>query len=259
MKFVNYFEEKLIATVTLNRPEVRNAFNPAMIKEIKEIFLKLSTRHDLRAIIFKGEGKIFCAGGDLHWMKDMVRYTVDQNKEDANKLFEMYEAILHCPVPIVGVAQGAAFGGALGLLACCDYVISEEKTQFCFSEVKLGIAPAVISAFVFKKCTLGQVGPYMLTGQIFSAKSANLMGLVHDVADDESLPDRIETTIGWLREVGPEAVRSTKTLIHSLSSLNWGEVKEETSEVIAERRVSAEGQEGLKSFLEKRKPSWRDL
>jgi methylglutaconyl-CoA hydratase len=257
MKYIKLTEEKFIVTVTLSRVEVRNAFNPEMIAEIKDVFTTLSKRADVRAIVLKGEGKVFCAGGDLSWMQDMVKYSFEQNKEDAHKLFEMFEAIDNCHTPIIGVIHGAAFGGALGLVACCDYVIAEEKTQFCFSEVKLGIAPAVISAFVLKKTTLGHIGHLMLTGQVFDSAMAKFAGLVHEIADEESLPDRVEVALGWMREVGPEAARATKSLIHQVRNLSWAEVKDETSETISERRVSAEGQEGLKSFLEKRKPSWR--
>ena len=174
MKFLKYHEEKSIAFVTLNRPELRNAFNVEMIAEIKDAFVRLSTRQDLRAIVLSGEGKSFCAGGDLNWMKDMVNYSMEQNREDAHQLFEMFESILHCHIPVIGMVHGSAFGGALGLVACCDYVIAEEKTQYCFSEVKLGLAPAVISAFVQKKCTLGHVGHFMLSGQVFSSKEAQL-------------------------------------------------------------------------------------
>jgi len=258
MSFLKLTEEKSIAFVSLNRPDLRNAFNPEMIQEIKDTFKSLSTRQDLHAIVLKGEGKSFCAGGDLNWMKDMVKYSVEENKEDACRLFEMYESIYHCHVPIIGVVHGAAFGGALGLLACCDYVICEDKVQFCFSEVKLGIVPAVISAFVLKKCSLGKIGHLMLTAQVFGAKEAKSAGLAHEICDEESLPDRVEVALGWMREVGPEAIRATKSLIHRLPELNWAEAKEESAETIAERRVSLEGQEGLKSFLEKRKPSWRN-
>ncbi len=257
MKFVQLTEEKSIAFVSLNRPELRNAFNPEMIAEIQGTFKQLSTRQDLRAIVLKGEGKAFCAGGDLNWMKDMVKYTSEENKEDANRLFEMFEAIYHCHVPVIGVVHGAVFGGALGLVACCDYVICEDKTQFCFSEVKLGIAPAVISAFVLKKCSLGKIGHLMLTAQVFTAKEAKSAGLAHEICDEEALQDRVEVALSWMREVGPEAIRATKSLIHRLPDLEWIQAKEESAETISERRVSAEGQEGLKSFLEKRKPKWR--
>jgi methylglutaconyl-CoA hydratase len=256
MNFVQLTEEKSIAFVSLSRPEVRNAFNPKMITEIRDTFIHLSHRQDLRAIVFRGEGKVFCAGGDLGWMKDMINYSPEENKQDANQLFEMFESIYNCHVPVIGIVHGAAFGGALGLVACCDYVISEEKTQFCFSEVKLGLAPAVISAFVLKKCSMGHIGHLMLTGQVFTATEAKFSGLVHEICDEEALPDRLEVALGWMHQVGPEAVRATKSLVHRIPELSWEDAKDEAAETISERRVSAEGQEGLRSFLEKRKCSW---
>jgi methylglutaconyl-CoA hydratase len=256
MNFVKCNEEKSIAFVSLARPEMRNAFNPEMISEIRKTFIDLSHRQDLRAIVFRGEGKAFCAGGDLGWMKDMVNYSTEKNKEDANQLFEMFEAIYNCHVPVIGVVHGAAFGGALGLVACCDYVLCEEKSQFCFSEVKLGLVPAVISAFVLKKCSMGHIGHLMLTGQVFMATEAKFSGLVHEICDEESLPDRLEVALSWMHGVGPEAIRATKSLVHRIGNLSWEDAKDEAAETISERRVSPEGQEGLRSFLEKRKPSW---
>ena len=257
MKYLKLSEEKSIAFLTLNRPEMRNAFNPEMIAEIKKTFIQLGNRQDLHAIVLRGEGKSFCSGGDLNWMKDMIKYSADENKEDASRLFEMYEVMYNCHVPIIGVVHGSAFGGAIGLLACCDYVICEDKAQFCFSEVKLGIAPAVISTFVLKKCELGKIGHLMLTAQVFGAKEAKSAGLAHEICDEEALMDRLEVAMSWMREVGPEAIRATKSLIHRLPDLSWTESKEESAETISERRVSAEGQEGLRAFLEKRKPGWR--
>ena len=259
MKFLKLSEEKSIAFVTLNRPELRNAFNTEMIAEIKSTFTSLSHRQDLHAIVLKGEGKSFCAGGDLNWMKSIINFTAEQNREDADRLFEMYESIYHCHVPVIGVVHGAVYGGGLGLVACCDYVICEDKTQFCFSEVKLGIAPAVISAFVLKKCGLGKIGHLMLTAQVFTPKEAKSAGLAHEICDEEALPDRVEVALSWMREVGPEAIRATKSLIHRLPDLDWASAKEECAETISERRISIEGQEGIKSFLEKRKPAWRNL
>ncbi|MGZ3744919.1 MAG: enoyl-CoA hydratase-related protein, partial [Pseudobdellovibrionaceae bacterium] len=150
MSFVEVKEAAQVAYIKLNRPDIRNAFDPSMIADITQAFFDLDKRRDLRAIVLQGEGKVFCAGADLKWMKEMVKYSLEQNKEDSLQLFAMFEAIATCSLPVLGLVQGAAFGGALGLVACCDYVIADPRAQFCFSEVKLGIVPAVISAFVHR-------------------------------------------------------------------------------------------------------------
>ena len=256
-QFLNTFEKEGIAWVKLNRPEIHNAFNPQMIEEIRFIFNSFKKRKDLRAVVLGGEGKSFCAGGDLHWMQEMVNYSQEQNREDALNLFSMFQSIYECPQPVIGLAHGSVFGGGLGLLVCCDYVIAKEKTKFAFSEVKLGIAPAVISAFVLRKCPRALVAPWMLMGTAFTPQIAMSMGLIHDVADDESFPDHVEVVLSNLKEVGPEAVRSTKRLLNQIPELSFDEIRDEVCERISELRVGAEGQEGLKSFLEKRKASWK--
>jgi len=257
MKFLEVSEQNQIVNVTLARPEVRNAFNPGMIQELTETFRSLNLRKDLRGVVLRGQGKVFCAGGDIQWMKESVNFTFEQNKEDAHQLFNMFDTIFNCHLPIIGVAHGAAYGGALGLLACCDYVIAEEKTQMCFSEVKLGLAPAVISAFLLQKCAIGPLTPLMVLGTVFTPQTAKVVGLVHEIADEESLPDRIEVTLRALQDIGPLAARATKRLLHQVPHLNWTELLDETSEVISELRVGAEGQEGLKAFLDKRQPQWK--
>jgi methylglutaconyl-CoA hydratase len=250
-------EEKNVAYVTLDRPDVRNAFHPEMIQKLTEAFRNFSQRTDLRAIVLAGEGKAFCAGADLNWMKSMVHYTKAQNQEDSEKLFQMFGAIWSCPVPVVGYVHGAAFGGALGLIAACDYVIAEEKTQLCFSEVKLGIAPAVISAFILKKCAPGVVSHLMISGKVFAPKEVLGSGLVHESVNESQMPAALKQWLENLMAAGPEAVRETKKLIRKLTEGSLAAAQAETCRVIAERRVSTEGQEGLKSFLEKRSPSWK--
>lgn len=258
MPLVNVIENHQIAHVRLSRPDVRNAFNPDMIEELTKLFSSFAKRRDLRAVTLSGEGKIFCAGADLSWMKAMVNYSFEQNREDSLKLFAMFDAIASCPLPVIGLAHGAAFGGALGLLACCDQVIAEEGTQFCFSEVKLGIAPAVISAFVQRKANSGAVRPFMLSGKIFDSTRAQIMGLVHEICPAGQGQEALDSAaLAWI-EAGPEAVRETKRLLDDLGALNHDQRRDRTTRLIAERRVSTEGQEGLKSFLEKRAPSWRD-
>jgi methylglutaconyl-CoA hydratase len=257
LSFLQITENQSVLTVSLNRPTVRNAFNPEMINEITELFTGLNSRHDLRLVILKGEGKAFCAGGDLKWMQDMVHFSKEQNSQDSNQLYKMFDAIQKCEIPVLGVVHGAAFGGALGLVAACDQVICEDKTQFCFSEVKLGIAPAVISSFILRKSSLGFVMPYMLSAKVFNAQDALRMGLVHQTVEEETLQDLIEATVHTYLQIGPKAARETKKLILSFENKNSEQIKEQTIKLIADLRTGDEGQEGLKSFLEKREPSWR--
>lgn len=257
MKNIVVTELDHVAYVKLSRAEVRNAFNPEMIEEITSAFKSFNSRQDLKAVVLAGDGKSFCAGADLNWMKEMVNYSFEENKKDSLKLFEMFEAIADCELPVIGQIHGAAFGGALGLVAVCDEVIAEEATQFCFSEVKLGIAPAVISAFVLKKAVSGKVRPLMLSGVVFNAHTAQQSGLVTEVVANGEAHTAVQKVLGSYLAAGSEAVRETKKMLNIMSSMNWQEQKDLTTEVIAQRRASAEGQEGLKSFLEKREPAWR--
>ncbi|UYL08614.1 enoyl-CoA hydratase-related protein [Bdellovibrio sp. SKB1291214] len=257
MNFVVIAEMDHVAYVKLNRPDVRNAFNPEMIAEITETFHQLEMRRDLRAVVLQGEGKSFCAGADLNWMREMVNFSYHQNREDSLRLFAMFEAIAKCTLPIIGLIHGAAFGGALGLVAVCDEVIAEEGTQFCFSEVKLGIAPAVISAFVQRKAVAGKVRPLMLSGAVFNPQVAQQAGLVTEIAPVGEGHNLLQKIIANYKQGGAEAVRETKKLLNDIANLTWEQQRDRTTHLIAERRASDEGQEGLKSFLEKREPSWR--
>ncbi|MGZ3772499.1 MAG: enoyl-CoA hydratase-related protein [Pseudobdellovibrionaceae bacterium] len=259
MSFVVVTELNQVAYVKLHRPEMRNAFNPEMIAELTKIFKELNIRKDLRAIVLQGEGKVFCAGADLNWMKEMVHFSFEQNREDSLKLFAMFEAMANCTLPIIGLVHGAAFGGALGLVAVCDEVVAEDNTQFCFSEVKLGIAPAVISAFVNIKAVAGKVRPLMLSGVVFNSSVAQQAGLVTEVVPSGDGHVAVQRMLHNYLQCGPEAVRETKKLLNNLHAMTWSQQKESTTTLIAERRASAEGQEGLKSFLEKREPTWRSL
>lgn len=253
-KIKNQSGEKKIIRINLNRPDVRNAFNPEMIEQLTTVFRSFVGRTDLSAVVLSGEGKSFCAGADLSWMQDMIQYSLEQNKKDSEQLFEMFAAIWQCPLPVIGVVHGAAFGGALGLIACCDYVFAEEKTQFCFSEVKLGLAPAVISHFVIRKASLAAVMPWMLSAQILSTSDLQSAHLVHQVYSQNAVIDKY---LEHFIEAGGESVRETKKLLRNIEQASWQDSKNFTTKVIAERRVSAEGQEGLKAFLEKRTPAWR--
>lgn len=242
------------AIITLNRPDVRNAFNDKMISEMTQTFESLQSENDLRAVVLQGSGESFCAGGDLNWMKSMVAYTEQENIKDSEKLYEMYEALAQIPVPVVTLVHGHAMGGALGLIATSDIVYVVEGTQLSFSEVRLGLAPAVISAFVKDKILPRDMARYFLTAEVFGAKQAYHMGLVHDFGSLEDMTELAFKTAKNISNNGPVAVRKTKALIADLNK--GGDIKTRTTELIAELRVSDEGQEGLHAFFEKRKPSW---
>lgn len=243
--------------VTLKRPEVRNAFNPDLIREITQAFSQLPP--GLRLIVLRGAGKIFCSGADLEWMKSMVNFTFEENQADSKVLYEMFKAINDAPVPVIAVVQGAAMGGGLGLMACGDVVIAEENSQFCFSEVRLGLAPAVISSFILDKVASGKVAPWMISGKIFGVKEAEEMGLVHHSCKAEDLESALKSWGQSFLDAAPEAVAETKKLIRHLKKQTPEDQMKLTTALIAQLRVGHEGQEGLKSFLEKRQPAWKEL
>lgn len=256
MKTILLSESNQIAFIKLNRPDVRNAFDSEMISELTALFKKLQTRNDIRAIGLTGEGKAFCAGADLNWMKSMIDFSLKENKEDSAKLYEMFSALNDLDLPVVAHVHGAVFGGALGLIANCDYVVSDVSTKFCFSEVKLGLAPAVISGFVLEKVQ-SSAKYYMSSGDIFDAEKAKDMALVNFVADQQAGQLEFQRVLQQYKDNGPEAVRHTKKLLRDLRDTSWSKQKDLTTTLIAQLRVSTEGQEGIKSFLENKKPSWK--
>jgi methylglutaconyl-CoA hydratase len=232
--------------VTLARPERRNAFDAALIAELTEAFADVG---DARAVVLAGEGESFCAGADVEWMRSSVELSFDENVEDALRLRRMLEAIDSCLAPVVARVQGHALGGGAGLVACADIVIAEDDAQFAFSEVKLGIVPAVISPFALAKIGPGPARRYFVTGERFDAWTALWMGLVQEVTVD--LDRAVDDVLAQLASAGPEAARAAKELARAPLHA------EETARRIAERRTSDEGQEGLRAFLEKRLPAWR--
>lgn len=241
---------------TLARPDVRNAFNDEMIAEMTEAFQEINKNSQVRAVVIQGAGESFCAGGDLNWMKSMVDYDHSENIKDSEKLYEMYEALQQVQVPVLCKVHGHAMGGALGLIAASDIVFAEEDTQFCFSEVRLGLAPAVISAFVKTKILPRDMYRYFLTAEVFDSADAFDMGLIHGYGSIDEVDAYIARTAKKITDNGPIAVRATKRLISELSRTD--DLKKTTTEVIANLRVGDEGQEGLKAFFEKRKPSWME-
>ena len=251
-------KEEGIFTITLNRPEVHNAMNDLMISELTNAFSEAGKQEDVRLVVLRGNGKSFCAGADLNYMKSIAGYGYEENEKDALKLAGLFKAVYDCPVPTLAVVHGAAFGGANGLLAACDIVIAEENTTFAFSEVKLGIAPATIAPFVIKR--IGEYGAkeLMMTGKRFKAPEAEKWHLVNQVAAEEELEEVLEKYIKEFMSAAPGAVKATTELIRKVTES--GEVNREiinyTAGKIAELRASEEGQEGMAAFLEKRKAGW---
>lgn len=255
MKNVKVEIKDQIQWVTLNRPEKRNAFEPQMMAEITEVFKKASSS-GARAIVLTGAGESFCSGGDLDWMKSMASYSLEENRRDSENLFDMYEAARTCPLPVIGKIHGHAFGGGLGLVAVCDIVAAASKTQFCFSEVKWGLVPAVISSFVLEKMSPSKAREWMLTAKIFTSPEALDAGLIHFQGDDSQVEQYVIDTLKLLRKAAPEAVSETKKLLRFLTENGRSSYRKESTRVIAEKRVGAEGQAGLKSFLEKKPTPW---
>lgn len=249
-------KEKFCYSVKLNRPDKHNAFNPEMIKELTEFFIGADKDKFAGAILLSGAGASFCSGGDLEWMKSMAQFKFEENIEDARALYNMYAAAAQCSLPIVGYLHGSVYGGGLGLAAICDIAIAEATTQFCFSEVKIGLVPAVISSFVLKKMDENKAREFMMTARVFDAEAAQSAGLIEFSGRELEIQEYRDQTIHLLGKSGPEAVRETKKLLNKLQKETSDTVREDCIRVISERRVSPEGQEGLKSFLEKRKPAW---
>ena len=237
-----------VLRITMSRPEQRNAFDAALIQELTEAFSAIG--EDVRAVVLAGEGRSFSAGADVEWMRAAVELSYEENVADARRLRMMLETIDSCPAPVIARVQGHALGGGCGLVACSDIAVASRDAAFAFSEVKLGIVPAVISPFALAKIGSSAARRYFLTGERFDADTALRIGLVHEVAAD--LDAAVERVVGELLTAGPRAARSAKRLVHERPG------GPETARWIAERRTSDEGQEGLRAFLEKRPPSWLD-
>lgn len=256
MKFHLAKIENDILTITLNRPEIHNAFNDELILELTHTFLSVSK--DIKAVVLKGEGKSFCAGADLNWMKSMVNYSTEENILDAKKLAALFCAIDDCPAPVIGVVQGAALGGGSGLVSVCDYVLSDIDTIYGFTESRLGLVPAVISPFVMAKIGVSYARSTFLSGRRFNAQEAKEMGLVHQLCESGKMDEALTQVVKEFSKAGPLAAREAKLLIKGVvaRSMSREEQIDFTSTTIARLRSSEEGQEGMGALLEKRKPSW---
>jgi methylglutaconyl-CoA hydratase len=245
--------------LTLNRPEVRNAFNADMIGEIANWAAQIAASSgELRAVVMSGAGKAFCAGGDAAWMAQTVSYSDEENVRDARALAGMFRAINSLPVPVIGRVHGAAMGGGAGLAAVCDIVVAAEDATFGFTEVKLGLIPAVVSFFVLQKIGQSAARELFLTGARFPAARAKEIGLVHAVVPAAELDATAARYLGELATGGPEAIAAAKSLITAVADIGQDEAEAAafTADAIATRRRSAEGQEGLRAFLDKRPPRW---
>jgi len=236
--------------VTLARPERRNAFDRELIETLAQAFREVG---DARAVVLAGEGESFCAGADVEWMRGAASLSYADNVADALRLHEMLQTIDFCPAPVLARVQGHALGGGLGLLCAADIVVAAESALFAFSEVRLGLVPAVVSPFVLARIGPGAARRYFLTGERFGAEVALRIGLVHEVVPEEHLDEALDRLLATLLAAGPEAVREAKRLV-----LDAPLTGAETAARIAQRRVSAEAQEGVRAFLERRQPSWQE-
>jgi methylglutaconyl-CoA hydratase len=255
-QFLTTRRDGAVEYLTLNRPDVRNAFNEHVIDELTRWAEAAARDRSIRCVVLDGAGKMFSAGADVTWMSKMVSYTREENVRDAQAMARMFSALDTLPVPLVGRVHGAALGGGAGLAAVCDIVVCEEDAIFGFTEVKLGILPAVISPYALAKIGRSAARELFLTGMRFSAHRAKEIGLVHAVVPLPQLDAKVQEYVTELLTAGPEGIAAIKALIPNVWSRPAHDAMGLTAEAIAARRVSAEGQEGLKAFLEKRKAAW---
>ena len=246
-----------VATVTLDRPDVRNAFNAATIAELALAFDELGRDDDVRAIILAANGSAFCAGADLNWMKQMAAYSDAENLADATRLAAMLRTIYLCPKPVLAKVQGDCYAGGMGLVAACDIAVVADGANFCLSEVKLGLIPATISPYVIKAMGEAAARRYFLTAERFSAREAHRIGLVHDVVAPDALDASVAAIVKALVANSPNAVRQAKVLVHEMAGRPIDcALLADSAARIAAIRASTEGREGVAAFLDKRAPSW---
>jgi len=249
--------ENYVATVTLNRPEIRNAFNDKTISELNTVFSALGKDDEVRVIVLAAAGKAFCAGADLNWMRAMADYDYQENLADADKLAQMLKTIYDCPKPTIAAIQGDVYAGGIGLVAVCDIAIAVKNANFCLSEVRLGLAPATISPYVIRALGARASQRYFLTAEVFDAKKARQLGFVHERVSEESLADTVATLCAKIVSNSPDAVRTCKRLLHNIAGeAITDELIADTVKEIADIRASKQGREGVQAFLQKRKPDW---
>lgn len=255
-------DDRNVLKVSLNRPQVRNAFNEELIRELTQVFTDHAKDPKTRIVVFSGQGPAFSAGGDLNWMKKSIELSYEDNLKDTRNLTALFQLMNEFPKPIVGRIHSAAIGGGVGLTSVCDYAIATANTVFSLSEVKLGIIPACIGPFVVGKIGPSHARALFMSAERFSAQKAYEVGLIHEIAADEAALDQaVERIVSQMLECGPNALAAAKRLILDLTGFHKpvekSQVLDHVAKMLAELRVSPEGQEGLKAFLEKRNPSWK--
>lgn len=256
LRYLRYDVSAQLALITLARSDVHNALNDDFMLEMTEAFERAAADDVVRAVVLAGEGKSFCAGADIHWMKRMIDFSVDENVRDASVLARMLRTMRDCPKPTIARVHGAAYGAGVGLTAACDMAVAKAGAIFCLSEVKLGILPAIISPFVMEKIG-AHARRYALTAEPFDAFEAHRIGLVsHVAADDAGVDAWISEVTTKIHQNGPHAIAACKRVMSDIQPFQWDTAQNLTAHRLAEVRVSPEGQEGLRAFLEKRPPSW---
>ncbi|MEW5902524.1 MAG: enoyl-CoA hydratase/isomerase family protein [Acidobacteriota bacterium] len=257
-KYETILAEKRGQTVWLwlNRPQVHNAFNAAMIRELAEAFENARTDDSVRIVILSGVGESFCAGADLNWMREIIRFSYEQNLRESRELAALLRAIYALPKPAIARVNGTVIGGGNGLFSACDLAIASERAKFGLSEVKIGLIPAAISPYIVKRIGESEARALFLTGERFDASRALALGLVNTVVPHDRLDAKVEEVIRLLLSSGPEAIAKSKELLQRVPGMSLEEAGDYTAKIIAELRVSPEGQEGMAAFLEKRKPNW---
>ena len=247
-----------VLTLTLNQPDRRNAFNDQVIVELTQAFEAAHVSPTVRAVVLAANGKAFCAGADLNWMRRMADYSREENLADAGALANMLGAIYHCSKPTIAKIQGDVYAGGMGLVAACDMAVSVDGAKFCLSEVKLGLIPATISPYVIRAMGARQAHRYFLTAEVFDAAEAHRMGFVHEVVAADQLDDRVDVLVQALLQAGPDAVRACKSLLQTVAHEEIdAPLIQYTVAQIAGIRASAEGRAGVKAFLEKQTPAYR--
>ena len=257
MSALQITQDGAILTLTLSRPDIRNAFNDEVIAEITAAFQDAASRAEVRAVVLAATGPAFCAGADLNWMRRMADYTRDENLADAAALAEMLRVMYECPKPTIARIQGDVYAGGMGLVAACDMAVSVDTANFCLSEVKLGLIPATISPYVIRAMGARAVHRYFLTAERFDAKEAHRIGFVHEVVSADQLDAKVAELTQALVNASPNAVRACKTLVQEVGGREiTAPLIGRTVEGIADIRSSTEGREGVQAFLQKRKPFW---
>jgi methylglutaconyl-CoA hydratase len=257
MKHLDLRFDAGVSTVTLNRPEVRNAFNEEVIAELTAVFLELGRRPEVRCVVLAASGTAFCAGADLNWMKRMASYSRDENLDDASALARMLEVIYQCPKPTIAKVQGDVYAGGLGLVTACDIAIAADTAHYCVSEVRIGLIPATISPYLIRAIGARAAHRWFLTAERFGAAQATACGLVHEAVPAGDLDARVAALAHTLVQAGPEAIKACKTLLHDVAGQEMSDsLLQDTAERIADIRVTPEGREGIGAFLDKRKPNW---